>query len=38
MAKVFEVIENKNSSFKVLKILEKADVWPEFAKLFGGKL
>lgn len=38
MAKVFEVVENKNSSFKVLKILEKADVWPEFAKLFGGKL
>ena len=38
MAKVFEVVENKNSSFKVLKILEKSDVWPEFAKLFGGKL
>ena len=38
MAKVFEVVENKNSSFKVLKILEKSDVWPEFAKLFGGSL
>ena len=26
-----------SDSFKILKIQEKSDVWPEFAKLFGGK-
>jgi len=38
MSKVFEVIENNHNNFKVLNILEKSDVWPEFSKLFGGNL
>jgi sporulation protein YhbH len=35
MAKVFEVLTS--NSFKVCRIKEKSDIWPEFAKLFGGK-
>ena len=35
MAKVFEPLTSEK--FKVLKIKEKKDVWPQFAKLFGGK-
>tara|TARA_Y100000992_G_scaffold283623_1_gene233092 strand:- start:561 stop:1733 length:1173 start_codon:yes stop_codon:yes gene_type:complete len=35
MAKVFEVLTS--NSFKVCRIKEKTDIWPEFAKLFGGK-
>ncbi len=35
MAEVFSVLEN--DSFKICKIKDKDDVWPQFAKLFGGK-
>lgn len=35
MAKTFEPLVS--DSFKVLKIKSKKDVWPQFAKLFGGK-
>lgn len=35
MAEVFEHLEGK--SFKICKIHGKEDIWPEFAKLFGGK-
>jgi len=35
MAKVFEVLTS--NSFKVCRIKDKSDIWPEFAKLFGGK-
>jgi len=35
MAEVFEPLEGK--SFKVCKVHDKKDIWPEFAKLFGGK-
>ena len=35
MAKVFEPLTC--DSFKVLKINNKKDVWPQFSKLFGGK-
>ena len=35
MAKVFEVLTS--NSFRVCRIKDKADIWPEFAKLFGGK-
>ena len=35
MAKIFEPLVNE--TFKVLKIKNKKDVWPQFAKLFGGK-
>ena len=38
MSKIFEPVENTNSNFKVLKIFDKEDVWPEFSKLFGGNL
>lgn len=35
MAEVFEPLVSEK--FKVCKIRDKHDVWPEFAKLFGGK-
>ncbi len=35
MAKVFEVLTS--NSFKVCRVKDKNDIWPEFAKLFGGK-
>ncbi len=35
MAKVFEPLLSEK--FKVLRISDKKDVWPEFARLFGGK-
>jgi hypothetical protein len=35
MAKTFEPLISE--TFKVLKIQSKKDVWPQFAKLFGGK-
>ena len=35
MAKVFEPLICEN--FKVVNISDKKDVWPEFARLFGGK-
>tara|TARA_B100000700_G_C15048998_1_gene859346 strand:+ start:2439 stop:3611 length:1173 start_codon:yes stop_codon:yes gene_type:complete len=35
MAKLFEPLTC--DSFKVLKIHDKKDIWPQFAKLFGGK-
>ena len=35
MAKTFEPLVSEK--FKVLKIKSKKDVWPQFAKLFGGK-
>ena len=35
MAEIFSVLES--DSFKICKIRDKNDVWPEFAKLFGGK-
>ena len=35
MAKIFEPLVDE--TFKVLKIKNKKDVWPQFAKLFGGK-
>ena len=35
MAKVFEPLIS--DSFKVVNITKKSDVWPEFARLFGGK-
>ena len=35
MAEVFSPLIGNN--FKVCKIRDKNDVWPEFAKLFGGK-
>ena len=35
MAEVFSVLEN--DSFKICKIKDKDHVWPQFAKLFGGK-
>ena len=38
MSKIFEPVEKTNSNFKVLKIFDKEDVWPEFSKLFGGNL
>ena len=36
MADIYDQIQDKK--FKVSKINNKKDVWPEFAKLFGGKL
>tara|TARA_B100000900_G_C20598714_1_gene724564 strand:+ start:175 stop:1347 length:1173 start_codon:yes stop_codon:yes gene_type:complete len=35
MAKVFEPLTDEN--FRVLRISDKKDIWPQFAKLFGGK-
>ena len=35
MAKIFEVLTS--DSFKVVNIASKKDVWPQFARLFGGK-
>jgi len=35
MAEIFEPLEG--SKFKICKIADKDDVWPQFAKLFGGK-
>ncbi|MDC3192602.1 DUF444 family protein [Amylibacter sp.] len=35
MAKIFEVLTS--NSFKVCRVKDKNDIWPEFAKLFGGK-
>jgi len=35
MAKLFEPLSSE--SFKVTRIRDKKDIWPEFAKLFGGK-
>ena len=35
MAKLFEPLSSE--SFKVSRIRDKKDIWPEFAKLFGGK-
>ena len=35
MAKIFEPLSS--DSFKIVNISSKKDVWPEFAKLFGGK-
>ena len=35
MAKIFEKLSSE--SFKIVKLTGKSDVWPEFAKLFGGK-
>ena len=35
MANVFKPLES--DSFKILNIGDKKDVWPQFAKLFGGK-
>jgi len=35
MAEIFSVLET--DSFKICKIRDKNDIWPEFAKLFGGK-
>ena len=35
MAKVFNPLVSEK--FKVVKIKNKKDVWPEFARLFGGK-
>ncbi len=35
MAEIFSVLES--DSFKICKIRDKNDVWPQFAKLFGGK-
>tara|TARA_R110001592_G_scaffold96010_1_gene276041 strand:- start:229 stop:1407 length:1179 start_codon:yes stop_codon:yes gene_type:complete len=35
MAEVFKHLED--SKFKICSIKEKEDVWPEFARLFGGK-
>ena len=35
MAKIFEPLIT--DSFKILRIADKKDVWPQFAKLFGGK-
>lgn len=36
MSKVFEPLES--DKFKLVKICDKDDVWPQFTKLFGGKL
>jgi sporulation protein YhbH len=35
MAEVFSPLES--NKFKICKISQKEDIWPEFAKLFGGK-
>ncbi len=35
MAKVFEKLIN--DKFKIIKISNKKDIWPQFSKLFGGK-
>ncbi len=35
MTKVFAPLEC--DSFKLIKIKSKEDIWPQFAKLFGGK-
>ena len=35
MAKIFEVLTCE--SFKVVNVASKKDVWPQFARLFGGK-
>jgi uncharacterized protein len=35
MAEVFEPLEGRK--FKIARISEKEEVWPEFARLFGGK-
>jgi len=35
MAKVFEPLSSEK--FKVVKISDKKDIWPEFSRLFGGK-
>ena len=35
MADIFSPLVTDN--FKVLKLSQKEDVWPQFSKLFGGK-
>ena len=35
MAKVFEPLSSE--SFKVVKVSNKKDIWPEFSRLLGGK-
>jgi len=35
MAKIFKPLESEN--FKILRIANKKDIWPQFTKLFGGK-
>ena len=36
MADVFEQLQDK--VFKVIRINKKEDVWPQFKKIFGGRL
>jgi sporulation protein YhbH len=36
MTKVFSPLES--SKFKLIKIVKKEDIWPQFTKMFGGKI